>query len=86
MEMGNFACIKICVLDIIVSLWYYNCNFFEGYIFSLIFKKCELCDNMYGVKISTFTVIIISDIGISRLMTQYFEIESPHLSKSVLYF
>ena len=55
MKMGSFAFIKICVLIIIGSLSYYK-SIFEAYIFSWIFKKRELSENMYNAKISTFTV------------------------------
>ena len=56
--MCNFAYTKICVLRINGSLGFYKC-FFEGYTFSQIFKKRELREIMYSVKISTFIVIIL---------------------------
>ena len=45
MKMGNFACIKIHVLSISGS---FIKVIFEGYIFSRIFKKWELRENMYS--------------------------------------
>ena len=56
MKLGNFACIKIRILCIIGSIGYYNV-IFEAYIFSRIFKKRELRENMYSAKICTFTVL-----------------------------
>ena len=55
MKVGNFVCIKICVLSITVSLWYKKV-IFNGYIFLRMFKKRELLENMYSAKITTFTV------------------------------
>ena len=55
MKMGNFACIKIHVLCITGSLGKIKV-IFEVYIFSRIFKKCKLHENMVCAKISTFTV------------------------------
>ena len=34
MKMGNFACIKICVLCLTGSLWYYKSNFRGVHIFA----------------------------------------------------
>ena len=48
-KMGNFACIKIRVLCKLKVI-------FEMYIFSRIFKKRKLLENLYSAKISTFTV------------------------------
>ena len=45
-KTGNFACIKIHVLGATGFLGY-NRGFFEGYIYSWIFKKCELGKNNY---------------------------------------
>ena len=64
MEIGNFACIKIRVLCIIGSLDYKV--IFEVYIFSRIYKKRELRENMYTAKISTFTVTMY-DFSLYRL-------------------
>ena len=44
-KMGNFTCIKICVLSATGSIGYYKV-IFEGYIFSHISKKRELGENM----------------------------------------
>ena len=65
MKMDNFAYIKMRVLSITGSLGYLKSNV-QGYIFSRIFKKWELRENMYSVKISTFTVPLIVTRGGSR--------------------
>ena len=62
MKMGNFACIKICVLSIFDSLGYYK-SYFQVYIISRIFKIRELRENMYNAKISTFTVDMLLYAG-----------------------
>ena len=55
-KIGNFARIKIRALSKIGSLGFYKSNF-ERYVFSRIFKKHELRENMYIAKITTLTVI-----------------------------
>ena len=57
-KMGNFALIDICILRINGSVGYHEFFFFMVYIFSRIFKKLELCENMFNAKISTFTVFV----------------------------
>ena len=60
MKMGNFACIKIRVFSTNDSLDYNDGNFHRVYVYSWIFKKSELSENIYSANISTFTVIHIS--------------------------
>ena len=55
-KMGNFACIKIHVLNIIGSLGFHKSNFRGVHIFADV-KECELRENMYSAIISTFTDI-----------------------------
>ena len=54
--MGNFECIKIRVFSSNGSLGFNDSNFNKVYIFSRIFKKRELSENIYNAKNSTFTV------------------------------
>ena len=54
--MGNFQCIKIRVFSTNGSLGFNDSNFLKVYIFSRIFKKRELSENIYNAKNSTFTV------------------------------
>ena len=66
-KMGNIARIKIRVLSITGSIDYHNVVF-TVLIFSRIFKKRELRENIYSVKISTFTVstiIGLIDMGLN---------------------
>ena len=56
MKMGNFAWIKIRSLRKTPSIGYHKRKFRSVYIFSRISKKRELRENIYSVKISTFTV------------------------------
>ena len=57
LKMGKLACIKNCVFTITASLGFYKSY---SHIFLRIFKKRELCENMYNAKISTFTVGIMT--------------------------
>ena len=68
MKIGNFACIKIRVL-VQMALYALMIVIFKVYIFSRIFKKRELSENIYNAKNSTFTVkniYILLDIPITH--------------------
>ena len=57
-KMGNFLCIKFAfsvhqALKAIINV------IFTVYIFSRLFNRRELRENMYSAKISTFTVYMI---------------------------
>ena len=67
--MGNFACIKIRVFSTNESLGYNDSNFHSVYIYSRMFKKREVSENIYDLQHlnSLFAVLVLYDFLLSKL-------------------